>query len=301
MHPHKFIFATYAESVDDISNVLRLTKSIRTFAGEQSRVPIRMYMPSDLTLNGIPVADNLLSQNVDIRIIDVPAEAQWFYYAGKVYAASQAEADAEHNTDILVWLDEDTVVIDEPTHLDLPDGIDFAYVPVMHNRSGSLLHEAADPFWGRIYELLSIDDDKLFPMVTPADKQAIRAYFHCGLIVARPERGIMRRWVEDFKILYNDPVLTRMCQSDNNKRIFLHQTALTGALLLIPRKNMTPLSSRYNYPIFFEKQYGGVEIFDSLENVITVRCVVSQRNMGENWPDKLSGPADRIAWLKENF
>ncbi|UCG61497.1 MAG: hypothetical protein JSV52_14455 [Candidatus Zixiibacteriota bacterium] len=241
------------------------------------------------------------SQGVDIRMVPVPKEAKWFYYAGKVYAAGEAETAAEGQTEILIWLDEDTVIIDEPSHFNLSDDVDFAYVPVMHNRSGSLLEKSPDPFWERIYGLLSIDEDMLFPMVTPADKQTIRAYFHCGLIVARPEKGILRRWVKDFEILYNDPSLTEMCQSDANKRIFLHQTALTGALLLIPRMNMKPLPSRYNYPIFFEKQYGGIETFDSLENIVSVRCVVSRKNMGENWPEKLSGPPDRIAWLKEHF
>ncbi len=245
--------------------------------------------------------ERLRSQGVDVRTVEVTDEAKWFYYAGKVYAAGAAEAAAEGQAEILIWLDEDTVIIDEPSHFNLPDDIDFAYVPVMHNRSGSRLEESPDPFWDRIYRLLSVDEDTLFPMVTPADKQTIRAYFHCGLVVVRPEKGILRRWVEDFEILYKDPALTEMCRSDANKRIFLHQTALTGALLLIPLRSMMPLSSRYNYPIFFEKQYGGVEVFDSIENVITVRCIVSRKNMGENWPEKLSGPADRVAWLKEHF
>jgi hypothetical protein len=61
---------------------------------------------------------------------------------------------------------------------------------------------------------------------------------------------------------------------------------------------MVQLSSRYNYPIFFEKQYGAAKPFRSIEDVATIRTVVSAEKMGADWAAQLAGPADRIAWLE---
>lgn len=301
MSHSKLTFATYADTADKLHNTLRFAQSLRTFGGCFADAPIMLFIPTDVKVCNEPTLGRLRSLDVSLKTSSTPQQAQWFYYAGKVYAAGEAEAMVDGEADILVWLDEDTVVLDEPSDFDLGADFDFGYVPVMHNRSGSLLAQPPDPFWSRIYELLSLTDDVLFPMLTPADKQTIRAYFHVGLIVVRPQKGILRKWVRDFEALYSDRTLADMCRADVNRRIFLHQMALMGVMSIISRENMLPLSRRYNYPIFFEKQYGGVETFDSIEDVITIRCIVSDEKMGRDWHKGLSGPPDRIHWLKENF
>jgi len=98
-------------------------------------------------------------------------------------------------------MDEDTIIMQEPSELALNDQIDFAYRPVMHNRSGSLASKPPGSFWNRVYELLNLNPDQLFSIVTPADHQTIRAYFNAGLLAVRPERGILRGWGDAFKKL----------------------------------------------------------------------------------------------------
>jgi hypothetical protein len=239
---------------------------------------------------------------VQIIPSEIPDPARRFFYGGKAYAAAAAERAAEGKYGLLIWLDDDTVVLDEPSEFALGSEISLAYTPVMHNRSGMLYDEEPNPFWARIYELLKLSDDELFPMVTPADHDTIRAYFHCGQYSLRPEKGILRQWAEDFTVLSEDSVLVDMCRETQNYRIFLHQTALTSAILhKIGRDEMVPLSDRYNYPIFFERQYGADQPYDNIEGVATMRCVVSLEKIGENWSEDLSGPPDRIAWLKNNM
>jgi len=298
---NRLTFATYAHTADELHNVCRFAQSLRTFGGKLSDAPVMLFAPQDLKVCDEQILGRLESFGVTLKNSSVPEQAQWFYYAGKVYAAGEAEALVEGDAGVLVWLDEDMVILNEPSDFELGPDFDFAYVPVMHNRSGSLLAQPPDDFWRRIDELLSITDDMLFPMLTPADKQTIRAYFHVGLMVVRPKKGILRKWVKDFERLHSDQVLVEMCKADANKRIFLHQTAMMGVLSIVSRDNMLPLSRSYNYPIFFEKQYGGVETFNSLDNIITVRCIVSEEKMGAGWHERLSGPRDRIDWLRENF
>jgi hypothetical protein len=279
-----------------------MAKSIRAFGGRYSRAPIWVSVSEEVILDDQALINEVESRGVEIRNFRTPENARWLYYGGKPYAAAEAESEADGRAETLVWIDEDTIVISEPSDFDLKPGISLAYVPVMHNRSGSLFDLPPDVFWSRIYEKLAIASDALFPMITPADEQKIRAYFHCGLAVVRPQKGVLRRWAQDFELLHNDTTLVDMCKSDATRRIFLHQTALTGAVLhTVAPDEMMELSPRYNYPIFFEKQYDANRPYDSIENVVTVRCAVSLEKMGPDWHKKLSGPPDTINWLKEHF
>ena len=298
MASHNIVLATYAESTAQISNACRLAESIRTFGGGFSEVPVILYTGIDTSEIPSTILAKAESVGLKFEPSDTPEEALWFYYAGKVYAAAHAERLADGNADMLVWLDEDTIVINEPSALDLRPEIALAYCPVMHNRSGVRYDEEPNEFWARIYRLLDLSPDSLFPMITPADRQKIKAYFHCGLLSVRPERGLLRRWLTDFERLYRDPDLTEMCRRDQTRRVFLHQTALTGAVLhTLRRDEMLELPGAYNYPIFFERQFEAHTSFDSIENAVTVRHVVSQENLGPDWHRELKGRTDKIDWL----
>lgn len=296
------VFATYVEAPYQLANAYRLTESLRTFGGAWRNAPVWVYKPDDATIDDGALLAKLRDLGAEVHSSHTPETARWFFYGGKPFGAAAAEEAAAGRTEILVWLDEDTIVLQEPHEFDLAPGVSLAYCPVMHNRSGTLHGAPPNPYWHRIYEKLALTDEMLFPMVTPADEQKIRAYFHCGALAARPEQGILRGWARDFETLCGDSVLVAMCKEDRNNRVFLHQTALTGAVLhrLQPRE-MVQLSSRYNYPIFFERQYAAARRFDSIEDVATVRCVVSAEKLGPDWAAQLSGPTDRISWLREHI
>ncbi len=300
--PVSVVFATYAQDDEQLRHACYLAESIRRFAGNLSDAPIWVYLPAELLSRKGDLLEKLISLDVDLRTSETPPEARWFYYSGKVYAAAEAEEAAAGKTPVLVWLDEDTVILQEPRSFVLPDSLSFAYRPVMHNRSGSLYDIPPDPFWKRIYDKLSLTDDQLFAMVTPADEQKIRAYFNAGLLVVRPEKEILRGWRRDFAVLYNDPDLVAMCRKEVDKRIFLHQTALVGAVLdAISRNEMTELSDRYNYPIFFHTQYKATREFETIEDVVTLRYDVYFRNPDPQWDRKLKGPPEVISWLTERL
>lgn len=259
-------------------------------------------MPENIAGTAEEMIEELRGPGVEIRISTTPDEAQWFYFAGKVFAAGKAETAAEGKAAILVWMDDDTIVLREPADFVLSDRTAFAYRPVTHNRSGSLYSESPDPFWSRIYEKLAIEPDSLFPVVTPADRQTIRAYFNSGLLVVRPEHGILRGWGESFRVLYRDSVLAEMCREDVTKRIFLHQTALVGGVMhALDKDAMTELSDRYNYPVFFERMFSAEKEFDSIEDVITLRYDVYFRKPNPDWSDRLRGPAELISWMKDRL
>jgi hypothetical protein len=298
-----FIFASYAETDEQLRHVSLLAESLRRFGGRFSESRFCVYVPVDMVAADTDLERRLTGLGVEIRTTLAPADSREFYFAGKVFAAAAAEQEAAQKKGvILVWLDEDTVILRSPHEFDLEEIHFLAYRPVMHNRSGSLYSEPPDPFWRRIYQLLEIEDEWLFPMTTVADRQEIRPYFNAGLLVVRPRKGILRKWAEDFSILYHDSSLVDMCERDVDKRIFLHQTALVGAVLhLVGRENMHELPDAYNYPIFFHQQYESAQKFESLDEIVTLRYDVYFRNPDPDWAVKLRGPRNIINWLAEKL
>ncbi len=296
------IFATFAEDAGSLSNVLLMAESIRTFGGRYKDAPIRAYMPADLAEQEAETAGRFKDLDVEVRTSEAPEDAAWFHYSAKVFAAAKAEAEAKGAAEILAWLDEDTVMLEEPDEFILPEGKSLGYRPVMHKNIGLLWAEPPDAFWGRAFELLSVPESSLFPMVTPADGDTLKPYFNAGCMIVRPERGLMAGWVDCWTTLYRDSLMTEMCRGDVKYRIFIHQVALAGAILThLGTDEMLELSSRVNYPIFFEQMFGARRVFDDITGVVTFRHESYFRKPAPDWDKKLKGPADRVAWIKKHL
>ncbi|MFC1799803.1 hypothetical protein ACFL2Z_02710 [Candidatus Eisenbacteria bacterium] len=296
------VFATFAEDAGSLKNVLLMAESIRTFGGRYKDAPIWVYMPPDLAEQEVETIGSLEALGVEARTSEALEDALGFYYAQKVFASVRAEGHARDFAEVLAWLDEDTIMLQEPAEFMLPEDKALGYRPVMHKNIGNLFTEPVDEFWGRVFELLAVPDSTFFPMVTPADGDTLRPYFNAGCMVVRPRRGILSRWLRCFIRLYRDPVLVEMCNSDIKRRIFMHQAALTGAILTrLDRDEMLEFSPRINYPIFFEQMFGAKRTFDDITDVVTFRHESYFRKPAPDWDKKLKGSEDRIAWMKEHL
>jgi hypothetical protein len=296
------IFATFAEDSGSLGNVLLMAESIRTFGGRYKDAPIRVYMPAHLVEQEAGAVAKSKDLDVEVRSSEAPEDAAWFYFSAKVFAAAKAEAEAKGAAEILAWLDEDTIVLEEPGEFLLPEGKCLGYRPVMHKNIGLLWTGPVDAFWGRAFDLLSVPEATLFPMVTPADGDTLKPYFNAGCMVVRPERGLLAKWADCWTTLYKDSLLTEMCRADAKHRIFIHQVALAGAILThLEKDEMLEFSPRINYPIFFEQMFGAKRVFDDITGVVTFRHESYFRKPAPDWEKRLKGPADRIAWIKERL
>jgi hypothetical protein len=298
----KIIFATFAEQQSDLERIRIMIKSIRTFAGRFKNAPVWVYLTEGLLASESDVLEEIQSLGAEFRLGQAPEEATWFYFSRKVFASAQAEEEAAGKTDILAWLDIDTIFLQEPNEFLLPRGKSLGYRPVMHRNISPLYDEPLDEFWERAYENMSLRESLAFPMVTVADGDKIRPYINAGCLIVRPERGLLRKWAEMFSLLYKDPVLKEMCWQDESKRIFIHQVALSGAVMrYLKRDEMLELSSRINYPLFFGEMFGAKKDFHDINGVVTIRYENFFNNPPTHWDRIIGGPLDRIAWLKAQF
>jgi hypothetical protein len=299
---YNIIFGVFAEDETELRHAAVLAESIRTFGGKYKDSPVWVYIPKELLEMDKALDEKFQALDVQVKTSRAPKASLSFYFARKVFAASQAEREAEEKTNILVWLDNDTVILQEPGVFELSEGIVFGYRPVTHKNVGSLYSEPPDEFWSLVYKNLNVSDRMIFPMETFTDRLMIRPYFNAGVLIVRPEAAILRKWAEVFPVLYSDSAIVEMCRQDNYKRIFLHQVALAGAVpLLISKDQMLRLPDNVNYPIFFQAMYGADKEYDDLSNVITLRYDVYFRNPVRDWADKLRGPEEVINWLREHL
>jgi hypothetical protein len=298
----RMIIATFAEQEPDLARIRIMIESIRRFAGRFKDTPVWVYLTEGLLASESGLLEKIESLGAGFRLGEAPEEATWFYLSRKVFAAAQAEEAAAGKADILAWLDVDTIFLQEPDEFLLPKGKSLGFRPVMHRNISPLYDEPLDEFWKRAYEDMAIPESLVFPMITVADEDRIRPYINAGCLVVRPERGLLRKWAETFALLYKDPAMKEMCRQEERRRIFIHQVALSGAVMKhLKRDEMLELSDRVNYPIFFGEMFGAKKYFHDISEAVTIRYESFFVDPPADWEKTLSGPADRIDWLKEQY
>jgi len=299
---HPIVFITFVEFKEELHPLKVMIESLRTFGGKYKDATVWIYTTDELMTSESETLAKFTSLNVEFRTGQAPQDATWFFLARKVFAAAQAESDAVGKASILVRLDTDTIIIQEPSEYILPRGVSLGYRPVFHRNINPLYNEPLDVYWTRAYQIMGIQESTVFPMATPADGDTIRPYFQAGCIVVRPDRSILRKWAEMFTALYQDSVIKEICKQDQRKRIFTFQVALTGAILnSLNRSEMIQFSDRINYPIFFKEMFGAKRDFHDITNAVTIRYEHFFVNPPADWDKQLNGPEDRIAWIKEQF
>ncbi|MBN2265043.1 MAG: hypothetical protein JW775_04430 [Candidatus Aminicenantes bacterium] len=296
------VVTTFVEFPDEFLRLEVMVDSLRTFGGRLKNAPVWAYVAEELLGSPSGSLDTAKRLGAEVRSIYAPENVTWFPLVRKVFAAAHAEAQASGRASVLARLDPDTIFIDEPAEYLLPEGKSLGWRPVFHRNIGSLFDEPLDAYWSRAYEVMGIRDEAVFPMITPADGHRIRPYFQAGCVVVRPERGLLKKWEETLVRLAADPLIRDLCGKDQSKRTFTFQAALTGAVLNhLERGEMTALSDRINYPLFFREMFGGGKDFHDMTSVATVRYEYFFQNAPPDWDKTIRGPADRIAWIKDRF
>jgi hypothetical protein len=236
-----------------------LCRSIRRFAGRHADAPIYTFQPREGTTITAETAAQLSDLGVHHSSERLNTAFADYAIGNKIFAAARAEELA--GEDVLVFLDSDSVILDEPRALELRDGIDAAVRPVdFHHNSGepesdddpfwrtrfrrvgsSGPGDPMDAYWLRMYELLGVEAR---PFVeTACSRQRIRAYFNSGLIAVRRSARLFAQWRDDFLGLMAVRHIPRQ-----GPLHYMDQLSLAATLTRVwPRVEI--LDRRYNYAL----------------------------------------------------
>jgi hypothetical protein len=249
----KTIFAFMQAYGGNERESLLLAHSLRKFGGEIADSPLWLMMPQDREQVSESTRQTLEELGVQVHRFGIPEEALEFPFGSKVYAAAAAESLASNGTDILVWMDSDTLFAGEPTEFLLDEKVSLGYRPVMLKNISSLYDEPLNSFWNSIYDSCGTQVDEIPPMTTTVDEVRIRPQFNAGIMSLRPQMRVLNTWQDNFEQIYLQPKLALFYEEHSLYRIFVHQSILSATILaMLKPDEMQDLGPRINCPMFLE-------------------------------------------------
>ncbi len=293
-------FATYATDRDDLYWGLVMAESLREFGGSLAKAPVWIYLDdaaAELDTMFVPRRESL---NVQIGHSQTPEEMRKVIYAQKVYAAASAEKELGAECDILAWLDPDVVFVMEPSAFRLDSSVVLGYRPVQLINISSKYDDPPNEFWSHLYRDLGVTDSAVFPMITTTDLVKIRPHFNAGMLIVRPEHGILRSWAPALETVCADSVIQRICAEDRRTAIFVHQAALAGAILAsVSQSQMRDLPATYNYAIMFADRLPAESRAASLDDVVMYRHDLAFSDPARR--SQYSDSSKVLQWVKQRW
>ena len=264
-------FVTPAAPGQSITRTLLLLDSLRDFGGELAERPIWVLYPENAgTFSGeersslLELGAKLVPYQADDKLLKFPL-------GSKPQAASVAEKLASGETELLVWLDPDTLILSPPVEFLLPEGKSLAYRPVHHQLLGTSWGEEPDGFWRMVYQHTGAVPERDFQMLTHAGEE-IRPYFNAGSYAIRPERGILGNWWGNFQTSYQASDFRAFYKRDPLYAVFMHQAVLTGTIQsLVDQAELLALSPLINYPLHLHGDIPEDQRPNRIDDLVTVR------------------------------
>jgi hypothetical protein len=288
----KLIFAFMQAHGGDERESLLLAHSLREFGGVLANQPLWLMMPNGQAPLSESIHQKLGELGVQFYRFEVPEEALNFPYGCKVYAAAAADELASTETDVLVWMDSDTVFTGQPSEFVLRENTKLGYRPVMLKNISSLYHEPVNTFWDFIFKGCDTPVDDMPMMLTTVDAVRIRPQYNAGILSVRPNLGLLQAWRDNFERLYNQPDLLPFYQEHVLYRIFVHQAILSATLLAkLKKREMDDLGTRYNQPTFLDIDPAVIR------EAITLRYDEFKYFDGSDWERQLDLKFHVKAWL----
>ncbi|TXT55673.1 MAG: hypothetical protein BAJATHORv1_30053 [Candidatus Thorarchaeota archaeon] len=282
------------------NDAVLLAKSIRKNGGNLSEFQIRMFQPAISKEVSLDAKRHLKELDVDIIQFKIKNEKLTFPFMSEAIAMAEAEKLGLNDSEQIVWLARNSVIIREPVELLLREKEQLRYRPVHHILIGSRYNEDKDAFWNLVYQSCRIDDDQIFPMRTHIDNIEIRPYFNAGCLVTRPESGIFQKYLNNFQREYLRDDFKRFYQKNELYMIFIHQAILSGTIISTVQKDMmVELPSSYNYPVHLHNDDRTENRPRVLDDIVTFRHEGFHQE--SDWMDKMPASRGLKKWLSDSL
>ena len=249
---------------------LLLFESIRAF-GSLAECPIYALAPRAGLGVGRATRQRLEGWHVEYIDTVLNTECVGTGSTNRVAAAAHIEDTTRH--EILVVLDSDTLLLREPDAFRLPPDVDVAVRPVDYK--GICTTGPDDPYddyWRRLCAICGVGYDEIPDVLSYVDQARVKASYNGGLVVARRDRGMLRRWWEFFLASVRAGLRPRAeavafrsstgaVASAGEPDVGLNQAALSLAMWSTTRRVRT-LEPSYNYPLHAHDALGGRGVRD---------------------------------------
>jgi hypothetical protein len=174
---------------------VRAAESLREFGGRFADAPVLAVTPR----RGAPLNRSTRRRFDELGVEHLRVSSDrgfsWYHYLNKPVALAHAEEVAD--SELVAFLDSDTVVLQEPLELGLEAGVDFAAAVSDVELGGTTGpgHPNEDA-WRSICALVGVDPDDLPWVEAPLDGVRMRLYFNSGIFVYRRSERVGSRQLD---------------------------------------------------------------------------------------------------------
>lgn len=296
-HPN-IIFSFSSARGYEVQSLL-LLRSLRTFGGCFSELPVCIFVPDDMPHD--PKFDSeLINLGAEIKSYPVQEPLKRFPFALKTIAAGEAEKLAEEQHAILAWHDRTGFIGNPPHKFQLPQDIAIAFRPTDIVNIGSPYSQPLSPFWQEIISHFDLVPNQFPSITTTIDQIRLYLYANAGLLIVRPEKGILRSWGKNLEDTHALPKFQSFFRENSAYAIFMHQAALTAAIvqktkseerLILPESYLFSVDNFFDYPEDIRPQ--------NLDQITTGRF--HDFFALENWQAKITASSKLINWFQNQL
>ncbi len=294
---NNIVFATLTSADGEDIQAPLLASSIRKFGRNLAEQPIWILVPTQDKDIHEKLSANFESLDATIIPFSCDSDDLAFPFTALVCAAAKAEMLAKNTMDLLVFIDNNSFILSEPSEFLLDEKKILGYRPVHHTLIGSEYSKSLDNFWKLIYSKLDVSEDDIFPMKTHVDGRTLRPYINSGFLVVRPERGLFQFWWDAYKEIYKEQEFQEYYQKDSLYSIFIHQAVLSSIILTkLSRDELYELPFSYNYPLHLFRESPQEYQPDNLNDMVTLRYYMDKLRNPE-WLDPLPFHNPHKSWV----
>jgi len=288
------VFLTVVTSPQEEHYASILIDSIRDFAGPYRHCEIYVAQSGRERLS----CKGLRARGAKIVTLEMNDRLRGYPLADKVYACDQLERAIISESQVLVWMNPECLVLRPPVELTLRPSEAIAARPVHIKNVGSPIAEPANDYWLTVFKALGVDPAGVFAVESFVDGQKIRAYFNCGTMSIRPERELCQVWKDSFEKL----ALDKMFQQTLDKRhaLFLHQVVFSAVLVArLQPSEIKMLPPDYGYPLHLHEELPSERKSGSLNGLTTV--IYEEYFQRPNWAEGMAIYEPLKSWLASHL
>lgn len=223
-----------------------LVASLRKFGGCFKDLPIKSFQLRKGYRIKRSTRKFFEKHGVEHQELIVNTEFSHYPLANKPLVCAHCEKHS--NADYLIFLDSDTMFINEPEEFELHPSKELGVRTVGHKNIGS--SDENDPYWKELYRLIGVKNPRR--VASLIDRQEILEYYNTGHIISMRSTGLFSQWKENFKKV--------MATHLRPEIEFYLEQSIFGATVSQLELPVQMLSVPYNYPAYFLEKGQAVSV-----------------------------------------
>lgn len=269
-------------------------ESLRKWGGRFSQCPIIAVTPR----RGLPLERSTMKtfEKLNVTWLNFPGSPEWSFYGPYNKPMALAAAEEVADTEFIVWMDSDILVVAEPSDFELEDGVDYLAHPssCIYDVGSTGEGHAHDPFWVASLKGHGIDPET-YPRIPtqPTEEGDMRMYWQAGAFSYRRSTRLGATFLQSTR----DQMLLDI--SSQHSGTYFHEQVGLAVSVYRQGFNFEILDKSHNFPV---NRIG----FDRVDvDAIGQARVIHY--FGSAWPDSFgefieivrTARPDVTAWLEK--